>query len=406
MLFLVKNKIIGLTILAWTMVFLLMLTACGAENNAATTVQAPSSTAEAPSTTAAQPQAAETTTLPAAHTEEIEDAVIDKEFAGLTVSGGDGLPPVATAAGFTISQSEYRYMLNFYKSSLLLNAGFDAGADEETYFWTRISSNGKTRMEEARERVLSELHQLKICLAIARNRGIELEQDELENISTDLRAQIDRFGSRDEFEKVLTKEYGIGIDGYWKIDEAIILRDKLLASERESIVIPEDEIKDYYEQNLDIFGDMVRLRKILFLMEGADIKTERTAEETKKLAEETLSALNDGADMDALIAEISEEPYAADGDGERSVTRADPFMPEEILEWAFNAGEGDISIIEASYGYYIVRLDEHITRTYEDSRSAIEDILKDDRLAELIDGWQKDPANALTVDVAVLESIS
>lgn len=361
-------------------------------------------TAAASQTTTAAIVAAATTEP--AHIEEIADAELDAYVAAPKWSADDGLPPVASVAGHPVSQSEYRYMLNLYKSAMLLNTGIDSGSDEALLFWSRAAANGKTRLDEAREKIFTELHQIKICEDLAENRGITIEQDELENISTDLRAQEDRFGGRDNFIKILSDEYGITLLDYLKISESITIRDLVLDNEKITMTIPEGEIMDYYNRNLDAYGDRAVIRQILFLNEGTDIKKERTADETKVLAEETLEALLSGADIESLATEKSEEPGAALNGGARIVTRDDSFTPAEVLDWVFSADTGESSVINTSFGYYVVRLEEHIYRSYSDVKPDIEDVIKNRLLAERIAGWMKDPAYAMDINREVLDSIA
>ena len=383
----------------------LIMAGCGA---AVTTDAVTTPTTEAAATvqtTAATTAAATEAAVPVT-TEEIKDVVIDAEHALLRDGAGDALPPVAQVAGIAVTQPEYRYMLNSYKSALLLNTGIVAGTDEDVNFWNRTAANGKTRMDEARERVLSELHQIKICEALAESRGIRLEDDELGNISTDLRAQENRFGGRADFEKILKDEYGITLSDYWRISESIMLRELLMADEMRSITVADGDIRAFYDQNPDEYGDLVRFKLILLLMEGADIKSERTAEQTEKLANETLEAINGGADFNALIREKSEDPGVVQNNGERVVTKADPYIPGDVLEWLFAAGEGDCTVIETSFGFYIVRLEERVARSFDDVKTGIESALREQKLAAQVSEWLKDPAYAMKIDRVVLESIA
>ena len=372
------------------------------EENAVTQEQTTTAAATQPAAT----RAPETTTeAPSVHTENFEDIVIDESIIDLQNAPGDDLPPVARVADKDISQAEFLYMLNAYKSAVLLNSGIDAASDEVVNFWNRSAANGRTRIEEARERVLAELHQIKICETIADARGIKIEREELENISVYLSVQESRFGGRDAFEKILRDEYGISLSQYYQINETLALRDKLLSIERDALQIPDGEIREYYELNPDIYGDVVRFRQIMFLMEGADIENERTEDETRRLAGETHGALLAGADVNALIEEKSEDPTLHLNGGERVVTAGDLFTPEEILAWAFEAGEGDSAVIETSFGYYVVYLDERAPVSFDDVKRDIEDILRDLRMADIKADWLGDPAYALKVDREVLENI-
>jgi len=383
---------------------LILLAGCGGGGSAEAVTHAP---VTEPATT--QVIVTETVTMTEApvpvHVEEIVDVKVDTELFNISNEAVSNLPPVATVAGFGISQSEYRYMLNSFKSLTLLNTGIREDSEEYKYFWDRTAANGKTRLDEARERVLTELHQLKICEVIAKDRGIALEQYEIENISTDLWAQESRFGGRENFEKVLMDDYGITIYDYWNISESVTLRDKLLNDVMEAITIPENEVRGYYDQNIAMYGDDVRLRVILLLMEGADPSNERTPEDTATLANSTLEELRAGADMEMLAIERSEDASVMFDGGERVVGRDDPFLPEAVLEWAFAGGIGGYEIFETSFGYYIVHFEERLSRSFEDVKTDIDIILREQRLASQIADWLKDPAFALKIDREVLNGI-
>ena len=400
-----KNKKIPAAILAFTLIFALLATGCGVSGiqGAAEESTVSVTTASTVVTTTEEVVSATRTEAP---TEEIKDSAVDENISALAGALDDALPPVAKVAGMAVTQTEFRYMLNSYKSALLLNSGIEAGADEDVNFWNRKAANGRTRLDEAREKVLSELHQMKICADIADTRGIAIDQDELENISTDLRAQEDRFGGRANFEKILMDEYGITMSEYFRISESLKLRDLLLADEREEITIPDGEALSYFGENQDEYGDRIRLRQILFLSEGADVKKERTPEDTKKLAQETLEAVKGGADMALLAEGKSEEPGAALNGGEHTVTKADPYVPAEVIDWAFGAVDGDIACVETSFGFYVVRVEERIVRAFEDARPEIEETLRERILADRVAGWLKDPKYTMHIDRDVLNGIT
>jgi len=354
-------------------------------------------------TTAAPATTAEATE--AIVTEQLTDVEIDLELAQLAKGAVDDLPPVASVAGRAVTQPEYRFLLNMYKSGLLLNTGIEAGSDEDVNFWSKAAGNGKTRLDEARDMVLAELHQLKICEIIAESRGVALSEEDYANIDTDIRALEDRFDGKDNFDKMLNDEYGITLVQFYKFSEAASLRIKLFENEKESIAIDEKDIKEFYEQNVDLHGDRVRIGRILFHYEGGDLKSPRTEEETKKLAEDMLARLNAGEDLDELARQYSEAPGAAKDGGVRIAARADPFEPEELVAWAFGAAAGDTAVVETPFGCYAAKLFERITWTYEAARADIGNELKERVLADRIAAWLDDPAYAIAVNEDVINGI-
>ena len=380
-----------------------LLAGCGAVNSADggdIAVTAAEATTQTAASAAETPAATEPETV-----ELIEDAVVDADFIKTAHSGADGRPPVAKVAGLDVTQPEYIFMMNKFKSGHMLNTGITAGADEDVNFWIKTNSSGKTRLDEAREAVLSEMHKLKACQLIAEERGISLGHEEIENISTDFMAQEYRFGGRDEFEKVLLEDYGITLEDYWRISELLALRQMLFDSEMESITVAEEDARDYFDKNPEIFGDLVKIRQILFFHEGDGVKNQRTEEESKKLAEEALESIEAGSDAATLARAVSEEPNASTTGGEHIITRGDQYEPEEVLIWAFGAQPGDSTLIETAYGYYVVYLDDKLIRSFEDFKDDILSSLRDSRLAENVAVWMSDPAYALVVNEEIISGL-
>lgn len=384
--------------------FAVTFTGCGAVNIAAE--ETPKTTVPSVPTSAAPAVAAEEPVTEAAPVAEISDADVDADLMRIAKNGSSDSPSVASVAGSSVTLAEYRFMLNTFKSGMMLNSGIVAGTDEDLFFWTRTAANGKTRLDDAREKVFAELHKMKVCALIAGELGITLGQDEFENISTDIRAQENRFDGRAGFEKVLKDEYEITLSDYWLISELTALRQKLLDAERETIAVSEDEARAYFDENPDIFGDLVKIRQILYYNEGLDLKNPRTEDETKKLAEDAMNTLLAGADADGFARGSSEEQSVSVNGGEHIITRGDEYEPEEILIWAFGAEVGECSVIQAAYGYYVVLLEDKIIRDFDEMKPDIENMLKERRLAEIVAGWVGDPAYALVVDEDALARLT
>jgi len=394
---------ISILIAASLLTPLLLLIGCGARADVDVTASNTTGAAEAGHSEAVPVTTAPTTA--AAKIIEIEDMGIDPDFIGVPGAVDSSGPPVAVVAGLRITQPEFKFMLNSYKNGILLNSGFAAGSDEDVYFWARTSSNGTTRLEEARGKVLTELQKLKVCAAIAADRGISLDQDELENINTDFVIQQDRYGGREEFESVLMSEYGITLRDYWDLNALVTLREKLLASERDLINISDGEVREYYDGHKDLFDDLVRIRQILFLNEGGDIEHPRTDEETQALAEATLKDIRGGGDMVEMAKLKSDETNAGSTGGLHIVTRSDDFEPKDILDWAFDANVGDYVIIDAAYGLYVVSLEDKIVRNFESLKDDIRNTLIDYELSSHVADWLNSPAYAIDVNEEVLNSI-
>ncbi|MDR3120453.1 MAG: peptidylprolyl isomerase [Clostridiales bacterium] len=357
---------------------------------------------EAAATAPASAEAETTTVL----IEEIPEDLSALQLVKAGAAGGDfsdSEPPVAELAEQRISQHEFRYLLNSYKSDQLLNTGITRGEAEERNFWTQVTSGGKTRIDEAREIVLKELQNLKVCNAVAQKRGLVLDEDELENLSTDISAKIDRFGGQEGFEELLLDEYGVTLAEYARINAQFALRQKLFEAVEAGIAVPEDEIRAAYDGDRDRYGGAATVRHILFLYEGGE--NQRSNEATRALADKMLEKVRAGEDMAGLALEYSEDPAAAENEGEYSLTRADDFVPE-FIEWAFSAKTGDTGVVETSYGCHVMRLEARADTDLEGAREKIEAELRRRGLASQLGEWMEDSEYAMTVNEAVYGSIS
>ena len=316
---------------------------------------------------------------------------------------GADLPLVATLSSETISQQEFRYFLNYFKTNMLMETGIEPGSPDEAEFWSQDMGDGNKIIDYAKMSALDELENLKVCTAEARNRGIVLDAEDMENINTDLQAQMDSVGGEEALVDLLGTTFGITFSDYSNMYGEFMLQNKLVIEELDSIPVSEEEIKEYYDQNAELYTS-VTVRHILYLFEGDDPDTIRTEEESKALAEEMLKRVENGEDMKALAEEFSEDTGVTVNSGEYTFKRTDSFVPE-FLDWGFASEIGESGIIETSYGYHVMKKEGIVVEALEDVTETINTTIKNGKMDIIFDGWKADPKNVLVLNQEVFDSI-
>ncbi len=122
-------------------------------------------------------------------------------------------------------------------------------------------------------------------------------------------------------------------------------------------------------------------------------------------AAQALDRARSGEDFEALVAEYSDEPLAAERGGLLRPGRRDTWVPE-FWEAASSLEEGELSdVVETEFGFHVLKLEERRSVPFEDARDEILEGLVDltqalgrasDWVAELQAEMQGDTAAILT----------
>jgi parvulin-like peptidyl-prolyl isomerase len=147
-------------------------------------------------------------------------------------------------------------------------------------------------------------------------------------------------------------------------------------------VVPESEIRAFYEQNKErlTLPEQVRISQIFVSpraeteiknSEGNDAKTEV---EAKQKIDRIAAELKKGADFTDIAKRLSEDPSAQDGGEMPWFARGR--MVQVFEETAFNLSPGQVSEpFKTEFGYYILKLHEKRSKTeipYEQVRDQIQ----------------------------------
>jgi parvulin-like peptidyl-prolyl isomerase len=150
----------------------------------------------------------------------------------------------------------------------------------------------------------------------------------------------------------------------------------LLREATNGIVIAEDEVTKYYQDNPDQFKipERVRVQHILVLTMDPATRQALPLEkkmEKLKLANELKARADKGEDFVALVKQYTDDPGSKDKGGEYIFGRGQQGIALEFEDAAFSMKTNQISDpVETRFGYYIVRLLEKLPVSTEDFAKA------------------------------------
>jgi foldase protein PrsA len=304
---------------------------------------------------------------------------------------------VATVNGNDISLGE----VNLYLRQM--EAYFERfGSD----VWDQPSGEeGKTLVDVAKENALNAAENATIISLLAKDNDIKITDEQKE--------EVDKLSQEfmDKFDKQMAKKDGITLETIKKILNNQALAQAFFDEEMKDFKANEEELsstleenpqyKGYQENGHKYYVDQVRARHILFKTideNNQPISDEKKAE-VKTKAEEVLAKVKAGEDFATLAKEYSEDPGSKDKGGEYTFKRG--VMVPEFEETAFSMKDGEVSeIIETSFGYHIIKLEEAIEATEaeikgeeEKEKSIVEEaenFLKQKAFDEKFEEWKKD----------------
>jgi len=143
-----------------------------------------------------------------------------------------------------------------------------------------------------------------------------------------------------------------------------LFSDNFLANEflkrevAQKVTIPEDEMKSYYDKNIDEFKtpEMVRARHILVKVTPS--ATEEDKKKAKEKAEEILGKIKNGEDFIKLATDLSDDSGSKIKGGDLGFfSRGKMVKPFE--DAAFSLKPGEVSgIVETQFGFHIIKVEE------------------------------------------------
>jgi len=312
---------------------------------------------------------------------------------------------VAKVGKEKISVMEFNSYLSQVKSAMLSEAQINPDTPEAENFWKTANFNGLSATEEAKRQALDALREMKIQVIKAKEKNLKLTSEEKDLIESQIDQLIKQSGSKAEANESLMKAMGLDIDGFRQAYTEQYLAYKLYMDETAAMNISDDEAKSVYDSDTKSF-DKVTVRHILISKRDINnnwLSEEEIAEAENK-AKEILEKINAGEDMEKLAKEHSADPPVEENGGVYTFTKFDSYV-DEFKDWAIKANVGDTGIVETSYGYHVMRLEDRESIPFEDVKENIKSSLMQEKFIELLEEWKKDPAYAVQTNDKVYNSL-
>jgi peptidyl-prolyl cis-trans isomerase C len=189
----------------------------------------------------------------------------------------------------------------------------------------------------------------------SRNRGIKIDDKEIDDKMGQLKAQ---FPTQEAFDKAL-KERGMTVESLRKDARVDLSVTKLMEAETAALPGPSDlEAKDFYTKNPDRFKqkESVRASHILIRVdEKADAATRKKA---RAEIDACLKQAKGGADFAKLAQQHSQDGSAAQG-GDLNYFEKGAMVPA-FDTVAFGLKPGQMSdVVTTQFGYHIIKVADH-----------------------------------------------
>ena len=243
---------------------------------------------------------------------------------------------------------------------------------------------------EAKRQILQQMIDKKLAKAETEKLGIKVTNEEIDKAIE--RIKQDNSVTQEEFLARLEAD-GSSLAELRKQLEEEIERAKLIDREvRARIVIPEEEIVKYYNENLNQFSgeNRVWLQNILITVAKSDSPSE--VEAKRELAHRLLGELRSGASFEESAKKYSSGPNA-NGGGDLGYIEADD-LAEYLRDGISDLKQGEVSdVIDSPYGYQIVKLVDRQSagiKTLDEVRPIIRNRLYREQINEKYTRWIKE----------------
>ena len=262
---------------------------------------------------------------------------------------------LATVENEVVSLEDFHQYFEGIKSSMLQEAGVDLSNQEAVdNFWDEAEIEGKNALVVARERALNEYVKLIVQNKKAKEMNITLTEEDKKQIDQYKTALVQQnFGSKAAFLEQL-KAMKTSEASYDKTQGYALVASKLYAeiSKGDEYKIDREKAKEALKES-----DRVTAKHILFSTVDSETQaplSDEKKQEAKKLAEETLEKIKNGANFDSLMKELSQDPGLATSPEGYTFGKGEMVKPFE--EASFNLKENEVSeIVESDFGYHIIK---------------------------------------------------
>jgi len=261
--------------------------------------------------------------------------VIDPDAAAVSIDGND------------IPASELFYILYNLQSMYEMYGITD---------WSAVYED-KTYGDVLREEVENSVLQINYLYSLAAEHGIELTDEDLEGISTDVSSFMDyindgiveKFGFTEENVKEVLSKSVLGEQGY----NAAVAK---IVETQSKEVIEENKFRTIQHILISTAQGTTETNESGETVEAETVDEETYKAEKRALAEEVLAKAKAGEDFAALAEEYNDDSSSEYSMNAAGVDETGTTFVTEFVEAANALGEGEISdIVETEYGFHIIK---------------------------------------------------
>ncbi|MCX7773334.1 MAG: peptidylprolyl isomerase [Clostridia bacterium] len=329
---------------------------------------------------------------------------------------------VASVNGSRISNYEYQFFLSRQKYSTETKEGIiDKTAAEKKAFWTK-TVDGQNPWESAKNEALNASKDYMIQIIKANEMGLKIDANIKSEVTSFLESSKSSIGNSDaQFASYVKSVYGITVDELRKISENLMLIDRFkteyVKKNYTATPVSEADAKAYYNKDPKAF-DKVDISYVSFYKldqaTGKELAADQLAAKKKK-ADEALSKIQSGENVDKVIAEYTEEKPSAttsgaavEAVGKASVTYSPNSSVQNLIDYVFSAKVGDATIIDTQYVTYVVKVDKRTA--FEDVKATVTTQMTNEAKEKFyddeLDKWAKDSRYNIIKNDRVYDAIS
>ncbi|PYG88266.1 SurA-like protein [Ruminiclostridium sufflavum DSM 19573] len=318
---------------------------------------------------------------------------------------------VATVDKQKITEQEYKVISKVNMQQFLASAGVDSSTTVENYDWNQ-QKNGEAIKEQIQKETLDQLQENKIMLTKAGEAGIKLSKEDISNIDSTITSQ---YGSEEAAKGSIESTYGVTLEEFKEFYKGLVLQQNYFSSEQSNskIAVTDEEVQKYYDDNQDLFDQATISHIVISTLDsnGASVSEGKKAE-LKKQADNVVTQIKAGKDMKTLATENNSS--TSEDNIEITFLNGELSSQYSVLEalekWTFSNDEGTIGIVEASYGYDVVRIEKRGIKAFEEVKDQINSNLKYTKFSEefnkKLEGWKKDKQFEVVKNGTVLDKLN
>ncbi|MGD8985334.1 MAG: peptidylprolyl isomerase [Desulfobacteraceae bacterium] len=240
---------------------------------------------------------------------------------------------------------------------------------------------GEVQLIAIRGQVLETLIGRELLYQEGQKKGIKIKKERLEAEYEGLKK---RFPSEEEFKSRLSTMEISETEVKSQIERGLLIQELIDTQIIEKVVVPEKEVKGYYDSHPDSFKqpEQVRASHILMKVDPKADASQKAA--ARKKLEELRQRLVKGEDFVTLAREFSEGPSSVKGGDLGYFGRGQMVKPFEDAAFALN--EGELSdVVETRFGYHLIKVTGKKPETivaYVDIKERLGQYLKEQKVQQ------------------------